>query len=152
MRFQVPQFIEVEDKIFGPLTLKQFIYLAGGGGLSMVLYLLIPSFFISILFIIPVAAFSCSLAFVKINNRNFITVLESAFTYIINPKLYIWKHEPKKIEVTTKEAPVASTSPAFLPTLSNSKLKELTWTLDTKEGLNPVTRETIQQGKQGEKS
>src|SRR3989338_737591 len=26
MQFQVPQFIEVEDKIFGPLTLKQFFY------------------------------------------------------------------------------------------------------------------------------
>ena len=32
MRFQVPQFIEIESKIFGPLTFKQFIYLAGGGG------------------------------------------------------------------------------------------------------------------------
>ncbi|TSC80302.1 MAG: hypothetical protein G01um101429_152 [Parcubacteria group bacterium Gr01-1014_29] len=31
-QFQVPQFIEVEDKIFGPLTTKQFFYLLGGGG------------------------------------------------------------------------------------------------------------------------
>ena len=34
MMFSVPQFIDVEDKIIGPLTLKQFIYLAGGAGLS----------------------------------------------------------------------------------------------------------------------
>jgi len=32
MRFEVPQFIEVEDKIFGPFTWKQFIYLMGGEG------------------------------------------------------------------------------------------------------------------------
>src|SRR3989344_2665997 len=34
MEYQVPQFIEVEDKIIGPLTLKQFIYLAGEAGFS----------------------------------------------------------------------------------------------------------------------
>ena len=44
MRFQVPQFIEVEDKIFGPLTLKQFIYLAGAGGLVFVLWRVLPLF------------------------------------------------------------------------------------------------------------
>ncbi len=33
MRFEVPQFIDVEDKIFGPFTFKQFLYLAGGAGL-----------------------------------------------------------------------------------------------------------------------
>ena len=42
MRFQVPQFIEVEDKIFGPLTLKQFIYVFGGGGLCFVFYTFLP--------------------------------------------------------------------------------------------------------------
>ena len=38
MRFQVPQFIEIEDKIFGPLTIKQFIYIAGGAGLCFILF------------------------------------------------------------------------------------------------------------------
>ncbi|TSC61742.1 MAG: SsrA-binding protein, partial [Parcubacteria group bacterium Athens0416_74] len=32
MQFQVPQFIEVEDKIVGPLTFKQFVFIAGGLG------------------------------------------------------------------------------------------------------------------------
>jgi len=34
MRFEVPQFIDVEDKLFGPLTFTQFVYLAGSGGIS----------------------------------------------------------------------------------------------------------------------
>ena len=42
MHFQTPQFIEIEDKIFGPLTLKQFIYLAGAAGLSFTAYSLLP--------------------------------------------------------------------------------------------------------------
>jgi hypothetical protein len=42
MHYQVPQFIEIEDKIFGPLTLKQFIYLAGGVGLCLIFFSLLP--------------------------------------------------------------------------------------------------------------
>jgi len=33
MQFNVPQFIETEDKLIGPFTLKQFLYLAAGGAL-----------------------------------------------------------------------------------------------------------------------
>ncbi|MDQ3014803.1 MAG: PrgI family protein [bacterium] len=138
MKFQVPQFIEVEDKIFGPLTIKQFVYLAGGGGLSIVIYLFSPSFFIGALLIAPVIGFSLALAFLKVNNRNFIVVLENAFMYVINPKLYIWKNEPKA-PVSAKEN-VSESAPAFIPKLSNSKLKDLTWSLDTKETLAPITR------------
>ena len=38
MQFQVPQFTEAEDKIVGPLTLRQFIYIAAAGGVSVMLY------------------------------------------------------------------------------------------------------------------
>ena len=34
MQFQVPQFIETEDKVVGPLTLRQFMYIAGAGAAS----------------------------------------------------------------------------------------------------------------------
>ena len=84
MRFQVPQFIEVEDKIFGPLTLKQFIYLAGGGGLSFVIYRILDSLILSFIPIILVMAFSASLAFYKINNKPFIFVVEAAFKYFLS--------------------------------------------------------------------
>ena len=77
MRFQVPQFIEIEDKIFGPLTLKQFIYLAGGGGISFVIYSIIPYIIVALFFIVPVMIFSVALAFYKINGKPFIFILES---------------------------------------------------------------------------
>lgn len=141
MRFQVPQFIEVEDKIFGPLTIKQFIYLTGGAGLSIVFYLLIPTILISILFIIPIMVFSGMLAFYKINNKPFVFVLESGFKYFLNPKLYIWRHEQTP-EARQHDIDPFGGSSAFIPKLSDSKLKDLTWTLDTKEALNPITRET----------
>lgn len=135
MRFQVPQFIEVEDKIFGPLTIKQFIYLAGGGGLSFIIYTYL-NFYLAILVIIPVVILSVSLAFYKVNNRSFISVLESGFQYMLSAKLYIWKKMAKKPEA--KSQVVSPVAPTYVPKLSDSKLKDLTWSLDINDKSNPL--------------
>jgi len=125
MQYQVPQFIEVEDKIFGPLTLRQFIYIAGGAGLSLI-FAFIP--------IIIVMAFSLALAFYKINNKPFIGVVESAFKYFTSAKLYIWKKVDKKAsENPAQEA--RKYASVMVPKISDSKLKDLTWSLDIKESM-----------------
>jgi len=132
MRFEVPQFIEIEDKIFGPLTIKQFIYVAGGLGLSFALFNFLP-LFIAIIFIIPVMALGVALAFYKPQDRPFINVLESSFNYFKGNKLYVWKKEPKQI---TKEEQVEKTVEQItVPKLSDSKLSDLSWSLDIKEKL-----------------
>mgnify|MGYP001561721383 FL=1 len=141
MRFQVPQFIEVEDTIFGPLTLKQFLYLAGGAGASIAIYIYIPYKIIAILIIIPVAAFSLALAFYKINNRPFIDTVQSFFYYSIGDKLYLWKKGEKKPVSQVSDQVQQAKSMLSIPKISESKLKDLTWSLDIKESLNPVTRE-----------
>jgi len=127
MQFQVPQFIDIEDKIFGPLTFKQFIYLAGGAGISFVLYVTLP-FFIAFLIIIPVVVFSVALAFYKINKKPFLSVVESAFKYLLNAKLYTWKKQDKKI--LKKAEDVVPVNQLYVPKLSDSKLKDLSWSLD----------------------
>ena len=108
MQFQVPQFIEIEDKIFGPLTIKQFIYLAGGVGASIVLWLYIPYKIISVILILPVVALALALAFYKTNGKSFLDILEAAFYYYIGSKLYIWRKEPKKTGRKDREPSAAS--------------------------------------------
>lgn len=136
MRFQVPQFIEVEDKIFGPLTFKQFIYIAGGVGISVILFTLLPKF-IAILIALPVLALSGALAFYKVNNAPFVKVVESFFKYQLGGKLYLWQKEDKQpVAQNREEKPLEQ---VYVPKLSDSKLKELTWSLDIKENQNPVT-------------
>lgn len=127
MQFQVPQFIDIEDKIFGPLTFKQFIYLAGGGGILFVLYKTLP-FFFTILLGVPLAIFALLLAFYKINNKPFIYIVEAYISYMFQSKLYIWKKEVKKNE--TKEVVPGAKPSIPLPKLSDSKLKDLAWSLD----------------------
>ena len=138
MRYQVPQFIEVEDKIIGPFTVKQFIYLAGGAGMSFVLYTFL-TLYLAIILIAVVMLLSLSLAFYKINNKPFIDFLESAFLYYTKQNLYIWKKQDKKI--TEKEAGATERNQVYVPRLSDSKLKELSWSLDINENLNPLTGE-----------
>ena len=141
MRFQVPQFIEIEDKIFGPLTIKPFIYIAGGAGLSFMLfrYLYLP---IAILLIALVLALSLGLAFYQVNNKPLINVMQSAFGYFFSSKLYLWKKKDKSPEkAATTVAGLPGQNPIYVPKLSQSKLHDLSWSLDIKESLNPVTRE-----------
>ena len=134
MRFQVPQFIEVEDKIFGPLTIKQFIYLVGGAGLSFIAYTFIKPIYISILIILPILGFTLALAFYKINNKPFINVVEASFYYFFNNKLYIWRKVDKKIQQKTQDPNrIQGGAAIFVPKLSDSKLKDLAWSLDVNE-------------------
>jgi hypothetical protein len=133
MQFQVPQFIEVEDKIFGPLTFKQFIYLIGGAGACYLAWRLFP-IYISIPVIIAVAGLAVSLAFIQMNGRPFILSLESGFYYLLHSKLYLWNNSQKPLVArgNTKVATAGKNGP-YIPKLTDSRLHELAWSLDIKE-------------------
>lgn len=135
MEYQVPQFIEVEDKIFGPLTLKQFIFVAGGVGLCVILILYLPTF-IGILLSIPVAMLSGALAFYKVNNKNFVDMIEAAFNYYTKDQLYLWKKEPKNVPEVA--APPEVTRQKL--ELTRGRLKDLAWSLDIKDQQGPSTQ------------
>ena len=144
-QYQVPQFIEVEDKIFGPLTLKQFIYLAGGGGLCLLLFSLLP-LYLTILLGIPIMAFSAGLAFFNINGRPLIHALEHAFGYFFGSKLYLWKQRgASRGELRgasdAQSSKLKAVSSTIVPRLSESKLKDLSWSLNIKDRAAPPPRD-----------
>jgi hypothetical protein len=95
MQFNVPQFLEIEDKIIGPLTLKQFGYLAGGGSVIFLAYFYAPTKLIFVLVSIPITLFAFAMAFVKINGRPFIYFLGSFINYFLKPKLFVWKKKSR---------------------------------------------------------
>ena len=141
MEYQVPQFIEVEDKIIGPLTLKQFIYVAGAAGICIVFFAYLPPIFAFIL-AAPVAGFAAALAFYKINGKPFIAVLEAGFNYYVGAKLFLWKHEGPTVAEGNAAAAAAAAASAKTaaatrlslggPRLTRGKLSELAWSLDVK--------------------
>lgn len=128
MRFQVPQFIEVEDKIFGPFTFKQFIYIVGGAGAAAVLWILIPVKFLAILIGVPIVAFAGALAFYKVNGKPFAHLVESFFKFYAGNRLYLWKKREKAV---ISKAPEKMHKTEFKVNHSgNSKLKDMSWNLD----------------------
>lgn len=96
MRFEVPQFIEVEDKIFGPLTWRQFLYLGGGIGIGVALFITAP-FIIFVIFGIPLMGLAGALAFYPINNRPFSFFLEALVEYLRKQKLYLWRRDEEAV-------------------------------------------------------
>ena len=137
MRFQVPQFIEIEDKVVGPLSFRQFIYLVGGGGLSFIIYSFLP-LIVAIPLIAVVITFSLGLAFYKFNNKPFSYLVESSIKYFMASKLYIWKKEDKKATGKTIAEQETQVEPTYVPRLSDSKLRELSWSLDVHDPENPL--------------
>jgi hypothetical protein len=133
MQFQVPQFIEVEDKIFGPLTFKQFVYVLGGAGAAYLIYRVLP-LWLAAPFMLGVGGLAGALAFMQWNGRPFILALESAFYFILKTKLYLWNNEAGARK-SKKPAIIQETRPAevYVPKLSDSRLHELAWSLDIKE-------------------
>jgi len=92
MQFQVPQFIEVEDTIVGPLTLRQFIYVVIAGGISTFLYFSVQAW-LWIALSIVLFGLALSLAFIKINGRPFSGVIVSALRFYWQPQTYTWQPE-----------------------------------------------------------
>lgn len=91
-QFVVPQFIDVEDKIFGPVTTRQFLILLVAGGIIYVAYEL-ADFALFILLTFLIGGFALILAFVKINGQPFHYFLLNLVQSLRRPPMRIWKKE-----------------------------------------------------------
>ena len=134
MQFKVPQFLEIEDKIFGPFTFKQFVYLAGGAGLCFVLFKML-GFLLGAIPILLVAGIAASLAFYRPNSKPLVEMLEAGFKYALQNKLYIWKRRKLKAGDKKKTADIKKEETQELENLNTqklgrSRLKDLSWSLD----------------------
>ncbi len=102
MQFTVPQFIEMEPKIIGPLTLRQFLFLAVAGGISFFLYYTFPFFLFLILSIFLFSA-GFALAFLKINAQPLLTVLMNFLKFSGSGKNYFWQKKTLPPKIIKKE-------------------------------------------------
>lgn len=131
-QYQVPQFIAVEDRIIGPLTLKQFLYLLGAAAVLVIGW----SFFHVAIFAVtalPLAGFLATLAFVKVGGRPLPAVFFAAIVYYVKPRLYLWRKTREQPRAKPEPAKPAPSLLADVQPLSASKLEDLAWSLDIKE-------------------
>jgi hypothetical protein len=136
LQYKIPQNVDVEDKIFGPLSLRQFSWLVFGGFLAFMFYMLLAkvSFFLFILVDIPIVLFFAALAFYKINERPFELFIVSSLKTMLRPRRRIWMRTLEAHEVVAPPPSAESLKPASKAGLQEvrSQLEELTMIVDTR--------------------
>jgi len=144
MAVKIPQNVDIEDKLVGPLTLKQFLYILGGGALIFIAYQsFIEGYLYMIEFILVafiIAGLTISLAFVKINGQPFIKFMQNVLIYIFTPKLRFWKAQNKFIVSRLKIRDKKTQEQLKQPKKDKSnhgKVEKLARILDTGGKINP---------------
>lgn len=115
MLFNVPQFIDVEDKIAGPLTVKQVLWLIGMGAVLFIVWTFFdtPTFFA---LSVPIVIIFALFAFYRPYNQSFLMFVVHGVTFFFRPKVYTWdrpgmiKETPQKIENKTPVQPIQALS------------------------------------------
>lgn len=140
LQFKVPQNVGIEDKIVGPLSLRQLITLAVGIGISYVLFAILTKFYETntleyIVIAIP-ALISAAMALIRINDVTFSKFMLLTFEYNLKPKRRLWDHRGIASLVSpdlSESATALASKPA--DTAAGAKkavnLRELTQVLDS---------------------
>jgi hypothetical protein len=92
MQFQVPQFIDEKPKIVGPLTIQQFLILAGGF-IPVFLLFFVLAFWLWAIVAAVLVTTSVGLTFGKYNGQSLPKVLIAAANFFWKPRVYLWKKE-----------------------------------------------------------
>src|SRR3989344_2643287 len=134
MQFAVPQFTDVEDKLIGPLTLKQFLILLATGGIVLFFYSLLKLSVFFFLFSFPFAVLGLALAFGSFNGRPLFGFIGAFASFVSKPQVRVFRREEpnmviKKVE-TPRSAPVTGKN---LDGEAESRLKKLAYLLDQKK-------------------
>jgi hypothetical protein len=134
--FTVPQFIDVEDKIIGPITTRQFIICLVALGLLVPAWKLLSFGSFAAVAVLDVGI-SGSFAFIKINGRPFHYFILNVIQTMKKPALRVWNHRnyfkdlltqeiaAEEVQIVTKKVPAR-------PRPVTSHLKELSLIVDTK--------------------
>lgn len=88
-QFVVPQFIDVEDKIFGPVTARQFVILLAAGLILFAAFKL-ADFALFVVLLVIIGGGALVISFVKINGQAFHYFLLNIIQTMRRPSLRIW--------------------------------------------------------------
>lgn len=133
-QFTVPQFIDVEDKIFGPITVRQFVIILTAFMLSAIAYKLADfALFLTLTFLFFVVG--GIIAFLKINGRPFHYFVLNFIQTLKKPKIRVWNNKLSKTDKELRDLPDNSIKQVAKlqrkPLYAKSKLAEVSLIVDT---------------------
>lgn len=129
-QYKVPQDVEAEDKLIGPLSLRQFIYVVIGIGWAGLMWLLLRSAIpLMIVAILPVTGFFLLLGFGRRQEQSFETYFVAMIKFLVEPRIRVWGKDLSQDELIKHvEKP-----PEIIPSksLNRGSLKQLALIMDT---------------------
>jgi len=139
-QFVVPQFLDVETKIIGPVTLRQFLIMLGTILADFLVYRVFLSVIAVIALGVPILAIGVIFAFAKVNGRPFHFVVLSMIQTLRRPMIRVWDKalsdpqlkEGFKKEEKKPEAPTIRKKP-----LERSRLSDIALVVNTGGVYNP---------------
>ena len=135
MQFQVPLFIERESKIVGPLTFKQFLYLAVAGVVIVIMRTFgLPVFLFLVLTVILIII-ALLLAFLNVGGRTLPQILTNLFAFFVSSKIFIWQRKqfsPKFVERIPRLKKEEVEETPTLKIAEKSRLKKLSSEIETR--------------------
>jgi len=132
-RFIVPQFIDAEDKIWGPITVRQFVIMLAGGLFIFLSYKL-SDFSLFLFSTILITALVVLFAFYKVNGAPFHYFAVNFIDTLKKPHIRVWRKEYIKVETFKSKEEDKNKPEVMLPRkrlVSNKKLSELSLIIDT---------------------
>ncbi len=132
-KFIVPQFIDSEDKIFGPITVRQFLMMTAGA-MFIFLSFKLADFALFLLETILTVLFVFFFGFYKVNGQPFHTYALNLTETLKQPSVRIWRKEFIKIETFSSKKKKNKKDEYVVPEklfLGNKKLSELSLIIDT---------------------
>lgn len=131
-QFTVPQFIDVENKIIGPITTRQFVTLLSAAVVIAIFYKIFD-FSLFVTAGLGVLAIASCFAFVKINGRPFHFFVLNIVQTLRRPRLRVWNNRLLAIEHTQKiDLKIGEAKPLPKEYYKKSRLAEIALVVDTK--------------------
>lgn len=131
MQFKVPQKIDLEDKVIGPFTIKQFIYMLAGGMLDYIWFRFF-SFGVFILLAIPTTIFFLAMALAHVQDQPFPKFLGSLILFVLRPKTRTWQKEAPVPKLMIRKPGAEQKLKPEPKKISRGELEKLSYLLDTK--------------------
>ena len=136
MQYRVPQFIEHEAKILGPLNIRQSLLVGGVIAACFFMYFSIgqTNFFLFLLIAGALVGVALAISFTKIEGQGLPTVMKNWTNFNVNPKIFLWKRKQSPVFLSTerikREITVAPIDKSSLKVKQEGKIGEMIKKID----------------------